>query len=708
MSLPPGSHRVLTSADIETAGGDPTARAAAADAQALAGEAYLAAAILVNTVAALSAAPRVVGRAYSVGCLATPGDGGGGPFIWDATSTATADGYGVVSVPGVATGRFLAIFPDGVPVLRFGARAATTTITAAGMVLATVQAASGQAWLDANDTADLAAAYMAQAYVDRMGGGRVVYPNRGAPYYFSRTLFVHARVTHDLDGGEVIGTGVSNNTPRNFVACGRPFVFGIMAREDFPRLSTLGLYRTAGDLAVSATTTTALQVVAGDVWNPGDVVLIRTTSTSENPPAPTRPIPTVCTFNRVKAFDGAQITFEFPLEQAVAAPLLVNYSRITVIKQSIVGNGEPHVYYCADRASVINGTVTSEDDAAISWNSALACFVDIRAQAVNGFALTGNGWNRSYIRARPGSIWGGSKAALEIAVGSALSVFEIHAAFSGKIDPSIDPTSYYIAQVGENAFRCTVRGVIDAGGRVCNNGLNAIAVRGDYDLTLFNLNCQNAAVVLKGDRQRVRGEYHSLTTPYHCRASGVGDRLRASFYGTPGNNIALFVEASNALVDEGSYFEAGKLSFNGLLSGNYVQSLVPDGVAASGFSNNRPAKIISAFGDQTTQNDISTSSAGSTLTLDDFYWGRTVKNTGATGTITFALAKAAVQGMHMNFHARENFPIRIDPNGTNTIGTGGAGKYLEISGPKAYVELRCIEAGEWVIASSFGTLSYEP
>src|ERR1041385_651215 len=42
----------------------------------------------------------------------TRGDGGGGQFYWDATSTDDADGGSIIQATGVSTGRFIRLFDD--------------------------------------------------------------------------------------------------------------------------------------------------------------------------------------------------------------------------------------------------------------------------------------------------------------------------------------------------------------------------------------------------------------------------------------------------------------------------------------------------------------------------------------------------------------------------------------------------------------------
>jgi hypothetical protein len=52
----------------------------------------------------------------------TAGDGGGGTFYWDATSTETDNGGTVIQATGVTTGRWLRVFSGAVNVKEFGAK----------------------------------------------------------------------------------------------------------------------------------------------------------------------------------------------------------------------------------------------------------------------------------------------------------------------------------------------------------------------------------------------------------------------------------------------------------------------------------------------------------------------------------------------------------------------------------------------------------
>lgn len=104
--------------------------------------------------------------------------------------------------------------------------------------------------------------------------------------------------------------------------------------------------------------------------------------------------------------------------------------------------------------------------------------------------------------------------------------------------------------------------------------------------------------------------------------------------------------------------------------------------------------------------DLTAKTSNYTLIASDCY-NNTFTNSGAAGTITFS-APASVAGMSVLIYRATAQAVRFDPNGTETVGGGGSGKYLELQSDKGFVRLRCISAGAWVIAESAGTIAYEP
>lgn len=87
--------------------------------------------------------------------------------------------------------------------------------------------------------------------------------------------------------------------------------------------------------------------------------------------------------------------------------------------------------------------------------------------------------------------------------------------------------------------------------------------------------------------------------------------------------------------------------------------------------------------------------------------GGTFNNNTASGGVTYSLPAATV-GLKFTFARVSTNYIRIDPNGTNQIRGGGAGKYLSLDTDGTNVTLQCVVATIWEIVSSVGTTSFEP
>jgi hypothetical protein len=95
-----------------------------------------------------------------------------------------------------------------------------------------------------------------------------------------------------------------------------------------------------------------------------------------------------------------------------------------------------------------------------------------------------------------------------------------------------------------------------------------------------------------------------------------------------------------------------------------------------------------------------------TITLALHESGAWITNEGA-GTIRTATLPVATPGLEFRFSRLANFAYRIVPNGSDVIGSGGAGKYLEIESNGGGVHLRCVTGGAWILLSASGPISYE-
>ena len=95
-----------------------------------------------------------------------------------------------------------------------------------------------------------------------------------------------------------------------------------------------------------------------------------------------------------------------------------------------------------------------------------------------------------------------------------------------------------------------------------------------------------------------------------------------------------------------------------------------------------------------------------TLTATD-HNGILFNNEGASGTVVLTLPAATV-GLNYRAVRTASHALRLDPNGSEVIRGGGAGKYLELDTDGDSVELECCVAGEWEIVGGYGTYAYEP
>lgn len=96
---------------------------------------------------------------------------------------------------------------------------------------------------------------------------------------------------------------------------------------------------------------------------------------------------------------------------------------------------------------------------------------------------------------------------------------------------------------------------------------------------------------------------------------------------------------------------------------------------------------------------------GTNITLSNGWSGKTLTNVGASGTVVYTLPPATV-GVEFKFARALAFTMDIDPNGSETIGTGTAGQLLRMAADGNFVHLKCFVAGTWTQISTVGSTSY--
>jgi hypothetical protein len=524
-------------------------------------------------------------------------------------------------------------------------------------------------------------------------------------YIFTAPAFLHANVSVDLGRSTV--TNISANATR-FVRSNRVFILGILAREDFDRFGTQGWEQTADNITQHSRTITT---VSGTMPSIGDTILIRTTASASSPT-----LPTYTTFNEVIDVSGTTITLKYPMELAVTAPKIVNFSKITTLKSTLVGTGEPHRYYAATNASIKNGTLVSTDGPAYEVNAALNADLDFEIYAKNGQGIYGNGMNRCRIRVR--GVCGGPKGPIEIAVGSALTSIEADLWYSGTDTDSSGAVSgsYPAIQIGENTEQIHVRGILNLGNKPTNQGVTTpTANRNNVNVRMVAYGITANVVVFasnSGVGNRVSGHYEvssAADADYFCLwSAGTGSDNwleNATFLGTASAGSLRFSGPSLGGA-HGVKCYSGQLIFDTGALGNIVMdSYIAAGLGSAG-PNGSFVQIMRSSGPWPEDTVIVDYTSSGTQLVREVY-GRTMRNVGAAAVVTRTLP-AAVSGMYTRaVRSNASFALRIDPNGTEIIGTGGAGKYLELQSDRAYVELRCYATGVWTLTDSFGTVGYE-
>lgn len=92
-------------------------------------------------------------------------------------------------------------------------------------------------------------------------------------------------------------------------------------------------------------------------------------------------------------------------------------------------------------------------------------------------------------------------------------------------------------------------------------------------------------------------------------------------------------------------------------------------------------------------------------TLTSAETGKTCTNIGASATVTLTLPAAAA-GLWFRFVRSAAYELRVDPNGSELVGDGGAGKYLTLLGTGA-VTIRSFASGSWLVVEDSAPFNYE-
>ncbi|MHA1396182.1 MAG: hypothetical protein ACTSSF_00430 [Candidatus Heimdallarchaeaceae archaeon] len=88
-----------------------------------------------------------------------------------------------------------------------------------------------------------------------------------------------------------------------------------------------------------------------------------------------------------------------------------------------------------------------------------------------------------------------------------------------------------------------------------------------------------------------------------------------------------------------------------------------------------------------------------TVTKEDSFTVFT--NKGATSTVTFTLP-AAEAGLKYTFVRIASQEVRIDPNGSETIAGGSAGKYAILDADYESITVQATQTGKWEVVAYYG------
>ena len=188
-----------------------------------------------------------------------------------------------------------------------------------------------------------------------------------------------------------------------------------------------------------------------------------------------------------------------------------------------------------------------------------------------------------------------------------------------------------------------------------------------------------------------------------------GNRIKAAYDGMRVIDVATWTTTANNVIATNNIEVAGANARYPVLDSStgpnrYIENSYFGGIPS--FTN------VHFYSNDNGYTFVSNKTADYTVTTNDTK--KQFSNSGATGTITFSLPSATGSASNFPYGLVYRFynivgsqVIRLDPNGTNVIRGGGAGKYAEIP-TFTSIELTCITSGYWEITGLNGTVTYEP
>jgi hypothetical protein len=158
--------------------------------------------------------------------------------------------------------------------------------------------------------------------------------------------------------------------------------------------------------------------------------------------------------------------------------------------------------------------------------------------------------------------------------------------------------------------------------------------------------------------------------------------------------------------------ELSTADFDGLadITASAAEVNVVDGVTAGTVTASKAVIVGSDSAVSGMKRKVVGAPAGAVLTAA--HSGNIYTNAGASGAGSFDLPAATV-GLYYSFYVVAAQELRINPNGSETIGLPSsgvqqaAGKYITADAAGEYVDIVCITAGKWETLNYRGTWGVE-
>ncbi|MHC4621507.1 MAG: glycosyl hydrolase family 28-related protein [Planctomycetota bacterium] len=196
---------------------------------------------------------------------------------------------------------------------------------------------------------------------------------------------------------------------------------------------------------------------------------------------------------------------------------------------------------------------------------------------------------------------------------------------------------------------------------------------------------------------------------YHDGACGATTRIYGVAFRVDSGRTAdrVSIRNNHIYINHATLSEFGfRIAATGTITTISIAGNDASGVPAYPLFVDTPANIS----DFVIQNNVlyGTQESGvGTVNLEFYHTDHKCTNNGANSTGDGFTLPAAQPGLKFTFVAVDDYDMYIDPDGTDIIRGGGAGKYLNLDDQGDSVVLECFTANEWEITGGYGTYAYE-